>query len=662
MPSSRPLLVVGSALLLLTAAVAAAAPVTLTRVDEGGHPVLKLSNYRVRLTIDPTRGGAVTSYSDQLAPAELVLPHEFNGLCLDHFQEQAWPGEFLEQPYECQVVQETPELVQVMVSRRASGVWRSKLPDPKLAGLLLEKTYTLRADSPALTCEVKLTAPPDGSRVFSYWLQDVMFAGGDYDPVTDRTFRPTVRGIRSTSRDDNSHYGKEEWLRDFSAGWMALIDTRKRAGLALSADYNDLRISYACGGNTTNELMFNTTYLPAGKRLAYRVELIPVVGLDRVVYAGPEAVIGCSLRPATGGTGELELRVVRSAETVSALKLGVALVAGKDPARQVTVGDVAFGPLTDQPQVKALAYAAAPPDPLVVRVTAAGTGHAERAFTATCEDFFPGSYKWADNIQTDMRTPVYQAVRPPQVLRLAKPAKLTLTRGYHDRYLYFQGLHDEAYQIAAAVHLTGWEQKSDLINYSWDSSWFGAVSDFPYDYEKLLSYHAVILGGVSKSGLKAVGLEMLSDYLLAGGGMLVLGSHGAYGKSQLRGTALGDALPVELPDTRFSLQATGGTPVTFGPECPPFLQENSLSPPATCYFVHEVKLKAGARVAMQAGGKPFLVLGEVGPSKARVACLLGAPLGAPAPGQTPFWQDDGWALVLRNTLWWLARRDGRFGD
>ena len=88
-----------------------------------------------------------------------------------------------------------------MLWRKSTGAWDNKVVDNKIAGILLEKTYTLRADSPAVTCTVKLTAPPDEAKVFSYWLQDVFFAGGDYDPATDRTFRPSTRGVRSSGKE-----------------------------------------------------------------------------------------------------------------------------------------------------------------------------------------------------------------------------------------------------------------------------------------------------------------------------------------------------------------------------------------------------------------------------------------------------------------------------
>ena len=135
---------------------------------------------------------------------------------------------------------------------------------------------------------------------------------------------------------------------------------------------------------------------------------------------------------------------------------------------------------------------------------------------------------------------------------------------------------------------------------------------------------------------------MLHDYLLAGGGMIVLGSHGAYGHSQLHGSNLGDALPVEFSSNVMDLKATGGKPVTFGPDAINFLKYHALSPQATCFFLHPATPKPGARVLMQVDGKPFMVAGEYGPNKARILCILGAPMGDARQGQIPFWQDGDW--------------------
>ena len=160
-----------------------------------------------------------------------------------------------------------------------------------------------------------------------------------------------------------------------------------------------------------------------------------------------------------------------------------------------------------------------------------------------------------------------------------------------------------------------------------------------------------------------IGLEMLRDYLLAGGGIVVLGSHGAYGRSQLKGTKLGDALPVEISGNIFDLAPTGGKRVTFGPDKLPFLDYNELANTASCYFLHTVTVKPGAKVLMQVDGKPFMVAGEYGPKNARIVCILGAPMGSPAKGQTAFWQDQGWYWILRNAIYWASSyRDDRFKE
>lgn len=625
-----------------------------------GHDVIKMENYRVQLVIDPTRGGAVTSYSDKLAPAELILQKPFNGLCMDHFQEQPWPGELLEVPYEYKIVAPGPDIASVMVWRKATGVWGGKLANTKLSDLLLEKTYTLRGDSPTLTCSVKLTSPADQAKVFSYWMQDVVFAGGDYDAATDRTFRPSARGVRSTGRENNGHYGSEEWMRDFSAGWMALVDTKKKTGIAIDTDYNELRINYACGGNMTNEFMFNTLYLPKGNSRTYTMHLTPIVGLDKVLYVGPEMIAGWHITPAGGGAGKLDFEAVRSDLATAEAQLALTLVGGADAAKQVKVGVVPFAALTDKVQTQVVPYTGAPPDPLVLRVEAKGAA-AGKLFAINFEDFFAGTYQWADNIQTDMRTPVYAGARPAQKLSLEKPAKLAIREPWQEKYLYFEGLHDEDYQVANAVHMTNWTVTKDIIYYRYSGSWYGELTDFPYDYDKLLAYEAIILGGISKSGLKPIGLEMLHDYLLAGGGLVVLGSHGAYARSQLKGSQLGDAFPVEMAEGVFDLvPLAGGKPVTYGPDKAEFLNFTSLTPQATCYFWHDVKVKPGAQVLMQVDGKPFLVVGEYGPNKARIVCLLGAPLGNVQKGQTAFWQDKGWYTILRNAIWWAGKKDDHF--
>ncbi|MHB9132517.1 MAG: glutamine amidotransferase [Armatimonadota bacterium] len=617
-------------------------PVMLKTDTNAGRDTITLRNYRVSLVITPARGGAVTSYSDRLAPAELILQKEFSGLCLDHFQGGGWPGEFLEAPYESKIVKQSPDEAQVIVWRKAKN------------GILLEKTYSLRADSPALTCTVKLTAPPDESRSVAYWLQNICYAGGSYDEASDRLYRPSARGVRSTGKSGNGQYGTEDWLRDFTEGWMALVDTKKKSGLALLTDYNDLSVSYACGGNTTFEPMYNTIYLPKGQSRSYTVQIVPVIGLTKVLKVDPQMVAGYTISTDNKGNGTLQFSVCRAISAPRAVAFDVTLVGVQDK-KETKVGSVTFDALTDTPQTQTLKFTGGPHDPVVVRVTATQRTQDDKHLTTHFEDFYPGAYQWAENITTDMRTPLYVAERPEQKLILAKPSILKVKRDYNPRFAFFYGLFDEEYLVSDVLHMFSYVLPPiDVSYYAYNPSFYGSVTSFPYDYDKLLNYDCIILGGVSKSGLKPIGIEMLHDYLMAGGSMVVLGSYGSYGRSQLKGTKLADAFPVDFSTERFDLQATGGKQLTTGPDTMPFMKGLAPTDNATCYWLHPATPKPGAKVVLQVDGKPFMVAGEYGPNKGRIICILGAPMGDPTKGQIPFWKDEMWPLILKNAIDWAS--------
>ena len=644
-------------LTLVLAASAAAGPVTLTRTDDG----IRLENDRVKLRISPQRGGAVTRYVDKLLGKEMVLQKKWQGLCMDHFQEQPWPGELLEVPYESKILRQTAEEVQIQVRRTASGIWKTqKTPHPKIAGLVVEKVYTLRADSPTLVCDVNVIAPKGQARVFSYWLQNVVWAGGDYDAADDRTFRPSARGVRSSAKDKNSHYGREDWLRDFTAGWMALLDVPKKSGLAMCCDYDELNVVYACNGNATNEFMFRTTFLPGGRKRTYHVELVPIHGLPNVWHVDPDMVVGATVTTDNKGAGRLQLVVERSRRPVKDVAFTVRVVSATDPDKGTDAGQLAFGPLTDRAQTKGLALSGIPRDPVVVRIAAVGHRADGSTLKTTFENFVPGAYKWADNIQTDMSSPVYAAPRPVQKLSLERPAKMKVSRHGKAHYLFFQGLHDERYRVADAMHAVDFRLLPKVINYSWSGSWKGKLTDFPYDYGELLQYKTILLGGISATGLRPVGVAMLHDYLVAGGGMVVLGSHGGYGRSRLAGTDLAKAWPVTFEDNPFSLVPTGGAPIVRGPDHDVWMDGVEPAKGLRCYYIHPAKPKPGAKVVLTCGGRPFVVTGTYGPNDGRVACVLGSPLGSPGTGQTPFWDDPHWYLFLRNLMWWTSHSYRRF--
>lgn len=647
--------------------VAGWAAVVATVAERDGQAVIRLENARLELEITPARGGAVTAWSDKRAPGNIVLPNRFWGLCLDHFQEQIWPGELLEVPYEHEIVSQTPEEARVKVWRRATGEWRNQV-NAKLAGLLLEKTYILRADSAALEVEVNITAPADEARLAAYWVQHVFVAGEDFSAAADRIFRPTTRGVRSNAHEDNGMYGEESWIRDFTAGWIARLDTVEKRGLATVADYNEISTLYTSARSGTSEIMFNTRFFPKGGSFTYRFLVAPVAGLDRVTHADENVLAGMKIETDNRGGGSLTFTVARVGQAVPALEMAVSVIPAAAPGEApVDVGTVSLTDIGDEPQSAVLEMKNIPADPVVVRVTATGKNADGKAFSASFEDFHAGAYQWGDNITTDMRTPLYAAERPLQTLDIAKPEEIRLTPEHRGggHVLFFQGLLDEEYQVVEAFQLSGqaWRNRPRLSvsHYEFHLAFLGTLSHFPYDYDELLANSCVILGGVGSSGLKPLGIEMLHDYLEAGGGMIVLGGYGAYGRSRLADSKLGAAFPFAFENNPNALAGPVERVIAPAGNLPVFAgMAARLDPGALSWWRHPVTLKEGAKPILFAGDQPVMAAWEYGPSKARIVAIAAAPMGAPTDGQTPFWHDPSWHLLLRDAIWWVQKQDRRF--
>lgn len=639
--------------LVWTPCARAAATMREEPVEEG--TLYRMENERVSLLVDPSAGGAVISYRDkQGGNVDLISDKPPRGLCIDHFQSQRWPGEMFNATYEAETGEQGPDECVLTLRYTVTGQWQESRNE-RIQGLSLVKTYTLCAGSPALECRVRLTAPADGANLFAYWQQNILFAGGQYDRVTDKSYRPSTRGVRVKGGADWGHTGNEEWLRDFTAGWMALVDTTRKSGLVVLPEYDELDVLYMNQGNHTVEPMYRMTYLPAGQSVEYTNLIVPVAGLGNVVSATPDYIAGYAVRAAAQGKGELEVSVVRSANPPRPAEMRVGMLSAQTVDQVRDVGQLSFPAPGDTPVTRSLSYADVGPDPLVLRVeTIVGRGP-DSAARNSFEEYVNGTYKWGENIRTDMSTPVYRGERPEQKLDLRKPEQMRIRDVWGDQVWYAEGLLDDVYGVAAAEHMTRQRHDNTVRDrefVSYNRSFLSRLSGFPHDYEKLLQYDLVILGGVKREALGNLGLEMLSDYLGAGGGMLVLGGPMAYGASRLAGTKLVEHWPVRVQDAPFNLERLDDAVIRPVADAP-FLEHLDFSAEPRVVYLHRVELRPGAETVLTASGRPFLVTGEEG--RRRVACILGAPMGSMRRGHTPFWEWSEWTAFLRQLNWWLMK-------
>ncbi|NQU40538.1 MAG: hypothetical protein HQ523_11340 [Lentisphaerae bacterium] len=643
---------------IMLSAAGAHGAVSLTEEAGPDGPQYRLTNERVDLVVNPAKGAAVVSYKDRAGGnVELIHQAPYNGLCFDHFQEQVWPGELLDATYAASVVTQSADVVVLACTVTAQGAFRGT-DFPRLRGLILEKTYTLRAGNPALKCRVKITAPPKESKLFSYWIQNIFFAGGTYERADDICYRPCVRGVRAKAAENFGYYGKEDFLKDFSAGWMALIDRKSKSGLACLFDYDEMETLYANAGNRTLEPMFRTKYLPPNASAEYVTWIVPVAGLDNVVAATPDFVAGYHMTSDHAGSGTIDFQAVRSLSSPGEVTFQVAVASGETPDQTVEAGTVSLGQLGAQPKAGQVTFSGAGVDPLVVRVQATVSTN-----TYAFEDYFNGAYKWGENITTDMQTPFYAAPRPKQQVRLVKPARLKLKTPSAWRVWYVEGLMDDLYNMTSAVRLTRRftpDQDRRQRAYTEVQASFGMrLTEFPYDYEELLDYTVIILGGADKDALGVVGVEMLADFLRAGGGMIVLGGPEAYAKAGLQGSDLEELWPVSAVADPFDLSNLNGAPIEVATNAPFLVDLDWSAKPAVAYQ-HRVTVKPWATTILTAGGQPFLVVGQAPGCPGRVACVLGAPMGTLEEGTTPFWTWEDWPYLMRQVYWWVMRHDDFF--
>ena len=639
---------------------ALSAPVKMTEEQMDGRTVYRLENYRVNLVVDPARGGAVVSYKDKLGGnVELIPKADFSGLGLDHFQAQSWPGELLEVPYEATVIQNSPTECILQVTRVATGEFQLAR-SPELEGVLLEKRYSLKADSPALECRVKLTAPAKSSSTLAYWLQNVFWSGGTYEAATDWSFRPSSRGVRAKSKEKPGLMGLEDFMNDFNAGWIAQIDKKTKSGLVFLSDYNSLKSLYVSQGNHSSELMFNMTYLPAGASVEFTTKIVPVAGLENVTTANEDFVAGSKLVSDNKGGAKLTLEVVRSANPPRAVSLDVSIKNVVDSALVTASQKIQIASPGDAVKLVTAAFTGAGTDPLVLQAKetaadGAGTG-------ISFEEFYPGAYSWGENINTDMSSPVYKGVRPEQKVQLLRPSNMALLKPGQFNVLFIDGLLDDRQKITEAVNLTnrGEPPMEKKQSFTINNKAFGnKITFFPYNYEDLLSFNYIILGGAKADAVGPIGMEMLADFQKAGGGMILLGGPEAYGKSGFAGTKIEALLPVTIKKSGFDFSDVKWAKIEVAQDAP-FLEGLGWDPKPLVRYVHDVEVKPWGKVILTAAGKPFLVIGQT-PTGARVACFLGAPMGDAAEARgLAFWEWNDWLYLVRQVAWWVARHDDKF--
>ena len=624
------------------------------KVSQAAGGMVTMENETIRMVVDPTHGGSVISFVHKPLGRDVVPPNRAGdqmGLMLDHYWEDGWPwpGEMMTAKYKVADVKTVGGEGVLRMRCALKGTYAGK-SDPKVKGLVFEKTITLRSGIDAVFCRAAFSNPTQETKVVAYWLQNYYHVGGDYDEKEDVFARPTTTGIFRAGR----VAATREFIWDATRGWTAATDTGKGHGLVCLMDYNYLNSLYNYANNVTQEWVYDKALIPPGKTWGTDIVVLPFSNVRDISFASPHLIAGLHISRAKDGKILLTHSLRQGIRPAGDVNLSVEVMSGSSDKRRT----FALKPGSLGQSVKALKQEIADdiPDPLIVKVRATGQSGGQ-LFEEDYWDWYTGTYGYGRNVQVDMITPVYQEKRPRKRPVLLKPDVIRRIRGKR-LYYAMMGLYSEHYRLDEAFRLAGQEPAPDGMptvgEYTLNTYGMGPqISEFPFDYDKLMRYEAIVIANVHVDCLGPLGKPMLHDYVTHGGGLLVLGGMAAYSSSGWKKSPLQELLPVELADTLFDLERLHEGTLRVG-EPHPITKAVRQTPAPRADYINRVNaVKKGAKVLLYAGDRPFLVVWQTG--KGRVACLLGTPYGA-AEGQYFKW--DEWPMLMKNVLHWLGAEKG----
>lgn len=189
-----------------------------------------------------------------------------------------------------------------------------------------------------------------------------------------------------------------------------------------------------------------------------------------------------------------------------------------------------------------------------------------------------------------------------------------------------------------------------------------AMENFPYTLEELKQYDLIVLSDIgantlllptatfTRSELKPNRCNLIRDYVLDGGALLMVGGYmtfsGIDGKGKWQDTAVQEVLPVQVLPTDDRIEHCEGVyPVTVKEH--EILAGLGAWPRVLGY--NKTILKEGAELLATVDDNPFIALGEYGKGRSAVFTTDCAPHWAPPE----FCNWEGYNPLFQNLAKWL---------
>ncbi|MCG2658790.1 MAG: glutamine amidotransferase [Kiritimatiellae bacterium] len=618
-----------------------AAPVQVSEESSGGQKRILMKSDMLELIVAPEHGGQIVSMIHRKTRTQMGNTGSTDkGLFSEHDMKQHHPGELMQALFDARVEPVAGDgSGSVTLTCTAKGGWRNETP-PSLKDVRFEKTYILYPDIPIIHLKVNIQNKSDEDKLIDYWVQSIARIGDSNE--RNYYFRPSPEGLSVVSSDFSV---RDAYVQQPYAGWSGVLNVHRRLGMVYLVDYQALRRLYNCQSAYTQEFMYQRIPVPVQRSWETELKLRVVEGFDGFCHASERLVADVQValhkerltvthtmcafeRPLTNVRIMTAVQDVASRIEQSTTPIAIARVGSEAVSRQVDFDLPAGGMKV-----------------VVVTVSSdAGTDRYERPFS-----FF------GDISGTYYRTP------PPRRLNLMKPENLAevwsksraeTKKVYQlgdDYFAFLWGF--DAVAKACGMHRT-------LGRYFPGCDWRDALfNPFPTSYGELFRYDVVILANADAMALGQYGCEMIKDFILQGGGLLILGGLNSFGKGTINDMPIADVCPVTCQGLWDLRKAANPLPCV-ATNAFPFLETLSWKDNPAVDWYQEVTVKEKAQVHLTLDNRPLLVTAAYG--RGRVAVFAGTILGdaqeCRARGGVPLWEWSGYLPMMTGITDWLRQK------
>lgn len=632
--------------------------VTLTKTPgEIGQTLYKVEHPRYRLAFVSDPGGwCVDFHFPKDGPDWIPEGAEYKdggNLFVHTISGEGIDNKHTKAPRRIEVVEETPERLQLRFSTELSGI-------PNII-----HTMTFADNTSAIRVDLELRN--DGARplLAGLWPHHHFLADGKL--LRSTFFRPGPHGVVSIgfippadgSEVDTQTLATQartgisnDFLRKPTEGWTATMNQRSRRGMVFVMDYNNLSTLYNCIPYSTTEWFYDKTPVSSGKSWTTTYWAIPVDGIATVAHASERLICALGVQR-EGEHAVLAGDLLRATKAPQSLQLTIAyrLLFGDTEFKPLPAPEI--GTLTDEATSFSVSLPSAPPDKsLVFNLTFSGTDAAGQPFSETTEWLSADKDAVSFDLIAGTSIHHFNRVPPPKHKIFEKPKHMRLETQVGCPMLELRGPAFYRTGLTTAATLAGiYEIRGSYMQQSFDGF---SVDVFPATYDALFEYNLLALNNVPVEVLQPYAQEMVKDFVEAGGGLVIVGGSDSLSRGGYHQGPISTLLPVRLSGEPFAWKRLpAGTARKISRAAGArILKDVDIPDGMECEWAEPVEVAEGAWAELMVGDLPFIVCSEVKGRTytGRVAVIAGSAFGIAENG---FWCHRDWPYVLAKVIDWV---------